>query len=90
MDATANDIPPSAGFQVSGFPTIKLKPAGTRDFIDYEGDRSLESLIEFVAKHAKNPLDPETPFEGSSSSAKVEPPKETVHDDEHAQKHIEL
>jgi protein disulfide-isomerase A1 len=82
MDATANDVPPSVGFQVSGFPTIKFKPAGTGDFIDYEGDRSLESLIEFVTKHAKNPLDPETPFKG-----KVEP---TEHTDEHAQKHFEL
>lgn len=88
MDATANDIPPSAGFQVSGFPTIKLRPAGTRDFVEYEGDRSLESLIEFVAKHAKNPLDPETPFKGASP--KVEPPKETTHPEEHAQKHYEL
>ena len=92
MDATANDIPPSAGFQVSGFPTIKFKPAGTRDFIDYEGDRSLESLVEFVAKHAKNPLDPETPFKGSSP--KVEPPKETAqetaHTEDHTQKHFEL
>jgi len=85
MDATLNDIPPSAGFQVSGFPTIKFKPAGSRDFVDYEGDRSLESLIEFVDKHAKNPLDPETPFKGSS--AKVE---ETATPDEHTQKHLEL
>lgn len=85
MDATTNDVPPSVGFQVSGFPTIKLKPAGTREFIDYEGDRSLESLIEFVTKHAKNPLDPETPFKGSSG--KVEP---TEHTEEHGQKHVEL
>lgn len=85
MDATANDVPPSVGFQVSGFPTIKFKPAGSREFIDYEGDRSLESLIEFVTKEAKNPLDPETPFKGSS--VKVEP---TQHTEEHEQKHIEL
>jgi len=84
MDATVNDVPPSVGFQVSGFPTIKLKPAGTRDFVDYEGDRSLESLIEFVTKHAKNPLDPETPFKGSS--VKVKPTDHT----EEAQKHYEL
>lgn len=30
MDATANDIPPSAGFQVQSFPTIKFKAAGSR------------------------------------------------------------
>jgi len=82
MDATVNDVPPSVGFQVSGFPTIKFKPAGTREFIDYEGDRSIESLIEFVTKHAKNPLDPETPFKGSSSKPE--------HTEEHGQKHVEL
>ncbi|KAF9510848.1 hypothetical protein BS47DRAFT_1377367 [Hydnum rufescens UP504] len=56
MDATENDLPPSTPFQVSGFPTLKFKPAGSRDFIDYEGDRSLESLIEFVESKAKNDL----------------------------------
>lgn len=37
FDATENDVPSSAGFRVQGFPTIKFKPAGSRDFIDYEG-----------------------------------------------------
>lgn len=54
MEATENDLPPSVPFRVAGFPTIKFKPAGTREFIDYEGDRSLESLIAFVEEHAKN------------------------------------
>jgi protein disulfide-isomerase A1 len=71
MDATENDIPPTAPFRVSGFPTIKFKPAGSRDFIDYDGDRSLESLIEFVEQKAKNPLDPKTPFKGKSASTKI-------------------
>jgi protein disulfide-isomerase A1 len=57
MDATENDLPPSVPFRVSGFPTIKFKPAGTRDWIDYDGDRSLESLIAFVEEHAKNSLE---------------------------------
>jgi protein disulfide-isomerase A1 len=48
MDATENDIPPQAPFRVQGFPTLKFKPAGVNEFIDYNGDRSLESLIEFV------------------------------------------
>jgi len=56
MDATENDLPPSTPFQISGFPTLKLQPAGSRDFIDYEGDRSLESLIEFVESKAVNDL----------------------------------
>lgn len=53
MDATLNDIPPSAPFKVQGFPTLKFKPAGGVDFIDYNGDRSLESLIEFVETNKK-------------------------------------
>jgi protein disulfide-isomerase A1 len=54
MDATLNDIPPSAPFKVQGFPTLKFKPAGSLDFIDYNGDRSLESLIEFVETNKKS------------------------------------
>lgn len=57
MDATANDLPPSAGFSISSFPTLKFKPAGTRDFVDYKGDRSLESLIEFIKANSNNPIE---------------------------------
>jgi protein disulfide-isomerase A1 len=56
MEAQDNDLPPSVSFRVSGFPTIKFKSAGSRDFIDYEGDRSFESLISFIEEHAKNSL----------------------------------
>jgi len=56
MDATENDLPPSVPFRVAGFPTLKFKPAGSRDFVEYEGDRSLESLIEFIEATAKNPI----------------------------------
>jgi protein disulfide-isomerase A1 len=54
MDATENDIPPQAPFKVQGFPTIKFRAAGTAEFIDYSGDRSLESLIEFVEANRKS------------------------------------
>ena len=57
MEATENDLPPSVPFRISGFPTLKFKPAGTRDFIDYDGDRSLENLIAFVEENAKNSLE---------------------------------
>lgn len=56
MEAQDNDLPASVPFRVSGFPTLKFKPAGGRDFVDYEGDRSLESLIAFIEEHAKNAL----------------------------------
>ncbi|OBZ70429.1 Protein disulfide-isomerase [Grifola frondosa] len=62
MEATENDLPPSVPFRISGFPTLKFKKAGTSDFIDYDGDRSLESLIAFVEENAENPLDPKVPF----------------------------
>lgn len=67
MEAVDNDIPPSAPFRVSGFPTIKFKKAGTREFIDYNGDRSLENFIAFVHENAKNPLD--TPITDNSTPA---------------------
>jgi protein disulfide-isomerase A1 len=57
MEAQDNDLPPSVPFRVGGFPTLKFKPAGSRDFIDYEGDRSFESLVSFLEEHAKNSLD---------------------------------
>ena len=60
MEAVDNDIPPSVPFRVSGFPTIKFKKAGTRDFIDYNGDRSLENLIAFVHENAENSFDTPT------------------------------
>ncbi|KAL0949515.1 hypothetical protein HGRIS_009566 [Hohenbuehelia grisea] len=89
MEAQENDLPPSAPFRVGGFPTIKFKPAGTREFIDYEGDRTLESLLEFVETHAKNnltkpkvvpaPTD-EAPLEGEAKEKK-ETSKEEGHDE---------
>jgi len=60
MEATENDIPPSAPISVTGFPTIKFKKAGTREFIDYNGDRSLENFIAFVHANAGNSLDTPT------------------------------
>ena len=89
MDATENDLPPSVPFQVSGFPTLKFKKAGSREFIDYEGDRSLDSLIEFVETHAANPLDKSVPFKGKhaestpTESSKVAQPTEDAHDHDH-------
>ena len=45
MDATENDLPTDVPFNLKGLPTLKFKKAGTRDFLDYEDDRLLESLI---------------------------------------------
>ncbi|TXT10660.1 hypothetical protein VHUM_02165 [Vanrija humicola] len=53
MDAQENDLPTSAGFQIQGFPTLKFRAAGSDEFIDYNGDRSLESLQEFIVENGK-------------------------------------
>ncbi|KAE8263580.1 hypothetical protein A4X09_0g7196 [Tilletia walkeri] len=58
MDATKNDIPPSAGFSVEGFPTIKFRPAGPASkWIDFHGERSLEGFVDFIGVNGKNKLD---------------------------------
>ncbi|RKP10576.1 thioredoxin-like domain-containing protein [Thamnocephalis sphaerospora] len=53
MDATANDLPLAADFEVEGFPTIKLLKAGTNEVVDYEGDRSEESFYSFISENAR-------------------------------------
>ncbi|KAG9102339.1 protein disulfide-isomerase precursor [Ceratobasidium sp. 370] len=86
MDATTNDLPASAGFKISGFPAIKFKPAGTKTFIDYEGDRSIESLIEFVQTHAKNKLT--QPEVKPSSTESVAEPTPTASPDAQEPVHV--
>ncbi|KLO15685.1 protein disulfide isomerase [Schizopora paradoxa] len=80
MDATENDLPPSVDFRVSGFPTLKFKPAGEKSFVDYNGDRSLESLIEFVEAQAKNSL--VAPSSSSEKIAHAQTPAAHEHHDE--------
>jgi len=47
IDATENEIP---DIPVSGFPTIKFFPAGSKSVVDYEGGRDLASFLNFLAK----------------------------------------
>ncbi|GJJ76244.1 protein disulfide-isomerase A1 [Entomortierella parvispora] len=54
IDATANDLPSDLPFQVQGFPTIKLRKAGSSEYTDYEGQRTKEAFIEFLDAHAVN------------------------------------
>ncbi|XP_048883078.1 protein disulfide isomerase family A, member 7 isoform X2 [Brienomyrus brachyistius] len=55
IDATANDVPPS--YDVQGFPTIYLSPAGKKDSpIRYEGGRDVEDFLNFLKKEATHPL----------------------------------
>lgn len=82
MEATENDLPPSVDFRVAGFPTLKFKKAGTRDFIDYDGDRSLESLIAFVEENANNKLDVK-PKASNETLETQEPAQEEIHVEHH-------
>ncbi|TFK43487.1 protein disulfide isomerase [Crucibulum laeve] len=56
FEAQENDLPPSVPFRIAGFPTLKFKPAGSQEFVDYEGDRSFESLVSFIEENAKNAI----------------------------------
>jgi len=76
FEAQENDLPPTLPFRIAGFPTLKFKPAGSRDFIDYEGDRSYESLVTFVEEHAKNSLEIPVVEIPVVEEPVVEPPKE--------------
>ena len=50
VDATANDVPDD----ISGFPTIKLYPAGKKDEpVTYSGARTVEDLVEFIKENGK-------------------------------------
>ena len=54
MDATENDLPPNAGYQVQGFPTIKLIKANSNEILEYSGDRSVEAFMKFLESNAVN------------------------------------
>ncbi|KIJ20059.1 hypothetical protein PAXINDRAFT_67793 [Paxillus involutus ATCC 200175] len=80
LEAQENDLPASVPFRISGFPTLKFKPAGSREFMDYDGDRALESLITFVEEQAKNDLKPKVKDSEEGSQVTFETPKDT-HDE---------
>ncbi len=84
MDAQDNDIPPQAPFRIQGFPTIKFRPAGSSEFIDYNGDRSLESLVEFVeATRQSGPGEAKTPVKRElDDEAEVDDEEEVPEHDE--------
>jgi protein disulfide-isomerase A1 len=94
VDATANDVPD----EIQGFPTIKLFPAGAKDkAVTYEGARTIEDLIEFIAKNGKYQAkvvaevveeaeeaaaeEPAAAEETKAEETKAEEPKETDHDE---------
>lgn len=48
-DATANEI---EGVAIEGFPTLKFYSASNKVPVDFDGERTEDSIIEFVTKHA--------------------------------------
>ncbi|KAJ2878553.1 protein disulfide-isomerase precursor [Coemansia asiatica] len=57
MDAIANDIPSGAPeLQIQGFPTIVLIRAEDNTIVEYHGNRSIESFIEFLEENAANKI----------------------------------
>jgi len=50
MDSTANEV---EEFEIQGFPTLKFFPSGSDKVVDYNGDRSLEAMAEFVASNGE-------------------------------------
>ncbi|KAK5048181.1 hypothetical protein LTR84_005851 [Exophiala bonariae] len=54
VDATLNDVPD----EISGFPTIKLYPAGAKDSpVEFSGARTLEDLATFIKDNGKHGVD---------------------------------
>lgn len=49
-DATANEID---GINISGFPTIKFFPKGSKSPVEYEGEREVEAFKEYLGKNSE-------------------------------------
>jgi protein disulfide-isomerase A1 len=90
MDSTANDIPPGAGFSVSGFPTLKLIKAGTNEVVEYEGDRSLESLTKFMLENSTNKVELKEEAEDKKEADKEDKKEEDKEEKEEKEDHDEL
>ncbi|KAI5304035.1 protein disulfide-isomerase precursor, partial [Ascosphaera atra] len=76
VDATANDVPED----ISGFPTIKLFPAGAKDEpVDFANKRTVEHLAAFVRDNGKHKVD--ALAAGEAKEEKKEETKEEKKDD---------
>ncbi|KAG6033718.1 hypothetical protein E4U41_006823 [Claviceps citrina] len=86
VDATANDVPD----EVSGFPTIKLFPAGSKDSpVVYNGARTVSDLIKFIEENGKYKAS--VPFEEVAEEEAAPAASEKEADEEkEAEAHDEL
>lgn len=60
MDATANDLPSSAGFNITHYPTIKFFKAseGSRKPVDYNGGHTVKDFIDFISSQGTHKVKP--------------------------------
>ncbi|KAF4449659.1 disulfide-isomerase precursor [Fusarium albosuccineum] len=66
VDATKNDVPDA----ISGYPTIKMYPAGAKDDpITYQGPRTSEDLVKFIKEHGRHKAEPSAKEEGTAEDA---------------------
>ncbi|KAL7628851.1 protein disulfide-isomerase precursor [Parahypoxylon ruwenzoriense] len=84
VDATANDVPDD----ISGFPTIKLYPAGAKSQpVTYSGSRTVEDLIKFVKENGKykagveEKKEEETPVAPAATESSSSEAAEEKHDE---------
>ncbi|GAB1597283.1 protein disulfide-isomerase-like [Argonauta hians] len=75
MDATANDL---QDIKISSFPTLKYFPKDSDEVIDYNGARTLDSLVKFLESGGKDKS------EGEADTAEEE------EEEEEDPKHVEL
>ncbi|KAI5866975.1 protein disulfide isomerase [Durotheca rogersii] len=84
VDATANDVPDD----ISGFPTIKLYPAGAKgEPATYSGSRSVQDLIKFIKENGKykasveEKKEEETPVAPAATESSSSEAAEETHDE---------
>ncbi|GAO50371.1 hypothetical protein G7K_4498-t1 [Saitoella complicata NRRL Y-17804] len=69
IDATANDVP----VDLQGFPTIRLYPAGNKDEpVEYQGDRSIESFVDFIRDKGTHHVDGHNPLSGEDEDMSID------------------
>ncbi|MCO5571733.1 hypothetical protein L7F22_025481 [Adiantum nelumboides] len=79
--ATTNDVPPSAGFSVQSFPTIKFRKAGSKEFMDFNGDRTLEGFVDFIGLNAVNKVPVNLEAVNETVEEVKEAPKKAAHEE---------
>jgi protein disulfide-isomerase A1 len=50
MNAVANDLPESLNFELRAYPTIKFFKAGSKEPVEFDGEHTLKSFVDFLNK----------------------------------------